>query len=118
MILIYPNDPILYYLLLRGLSFLRFDACGLSISLTVSILFFAMGLVIASLAILGFVYVSLIPSLTIFSVVVTNGFLEDMVLMPDFIFQVFYKSKVILPENCNSCISFAHNIPLRVIKFQ
>ena len=42
------NDIPLSDLLLMDLSFLILDACGLSVSLTVSILFFTMGLVMAS----------------------------------------------------------------------
>ena len=68
------NDPPLSDLLLMDLSFLLLDAYDLSVLLTVSILFFAMRWVMASSTTLGFVSMSLIPSLTIFSVVMTNGF--------------------------------------------
>ena len=46
---------------------------------------------------LGFVIMSLFPSLTIFSLVVTNDFLEDMISVLDFLYPVNYKTKVILP---------------------
>ena len=55
----------------------------------------------ASFTKLGFVSISLTPSLNTFYVVVTNGFLEDMILVLDILYLVCYKTKVILPENCN-----------------
>ena len=45
---------------------------------------------------LGFVSVLFIHSLTIFSVVVTNGFLEDMILVLDLLHMFCHKIKVIL----------------------
>ena len=69
------NDLTLSDLFLMDWSFLLLDACGLSVSLTVSILFFAIGWVIAYFPALAFVYMSEIPSLTIMYVVVTNAFL-------------------------------------------
>ena len=44
---------------------------------------------------LGFVPMSVFPSLTILSVVVTNDFLEDMISVLDLIYPVYYKIKVI-----------------------
>ena len=54
--------------------------------------------VMASLTMLGFVPMSLIISLKIISVVVTNDFLEDMILVLDLLYPFYYKTKVILPE--------------------
>ena len=50
---------------------------------------------------LGFVSMSLISFLTILPVVVTNGFLEDTILVIDILYPVFYKAKVIVLENFN-----------------
>ena len=58
------------------------------------------------------------PFFEYFYVVVTNVFWEDMILLLDFLYPVCYKTKVLLPGTCNYCIAFAHNSPLRVIKFQ
>ena len=58
---------------------------------------------------LGFVSISLIPSLPILYVVATNNFLWYMILVLDIFYLVFYKTKVILSANFNSFISFAHN---------
>ena len=70
---------------------------AVSIFLTVSILFFIMGGVMASFTTLGFVPISLIYSLTIFSIVVTNDFLEDMIPVLDLLYLVYYKTKIIVP---------------------
>ena len=40
---------------------------------------------------------SLIPSLTIFSVVLTNDFLGEMILVIDLLYPVYYKTKLIVP---------------------
>ena len=53
----------------------------------------------ASSTTLGSVSVSLIPYLKFLSVVATNVFLEDMILVLDIFYSVCYKTKVILPEN-------------------
>ena len=58
----------------------------------------AMGGVMAYLTTLGFVLISLIYSLTFFSFVVTNEFLEDMILVLDLLYPIYYKTKLILPE--------------------
>ena len=79
------------------LYFFLLDACGLSVLLTVSIFYFKMGGLMASLTTRGFVSMSLIPSLEILSVVVTNDFLEDMILVLGIIYLVYHKTKVILP---------------------
>ena len=52
----------------------------------------------ASFTTLGSVSMSLIPSLGIFYVVVTNGFLEDMILVLDMFYLVCFKTKVIYPQ--------------------
>ena len=59
------------------------NACDFSVLLTVSILLIAMREVMAFLTTLGFVTMSLIPSLTVLLLVVTNDFLEDMILVLD-----------------------------------
>ena len=56
-----------------------------------------MGVVIASFNKLGFFSMSLIPSLTFLSVLVTNDFLEDMISVLDLLYPVYYKTKVIVP---------------------
>ena len=91
------NDLPLSDLFIMDLSFLILDACGFSVLLTVLILFFSMGVVMASFVTLGFVPISLIPSWEILSVVVTNDFLEDMILVLGLLYPVYYKNKVILP---------------------
>ena len=83
-------------LLLLELSFFILDPCDLYVLLTVSILFFYMGGVMAYFTTLGFVPMSLIPSLAILSVVVTNNFLEDMISLIDLLYPVNYKTKVIV----------------------
>ena len=95
------NDLLLSDLFLIDLSFLLLDTFGLSVLLTVSILFVAMGWLLTYFTILGLVSMSLIPSLGLFSIVETNGFLGDMILMLDFLYTVCYKTKLILPENFN-----------------
>ena len=67
------NDLPLSDLLLLDVSTFLLDDCYLSVLLTVSILFFAMGGVMASFATLGFFPMSVLPSLTIVPVVVTNS---------------------------------------------
>ena len=74
------------------------DACDLSFLLTVSIFFFAIGGVMTYFNILCFVPMSLIPYLTIFSIVVTNDFLEDMISVLDLFYPVYHKTKVIILE--------------------
>ena len=83
----------LSYLLLLDLSFL-FGACNFSVLLTVSILFFAIGGVMYSYTTLGFVPMSVFPSLKILYVVVTNDFLEDMISVLDLLYPVYKKIKV------------------------
>ena len=85
----------LSYLLLLDLSFL-FGACNFSVLLTVSIFFFAIGGVMDSFTTLGFVPMSVFPSLTILYVVVTNDFLEDMISVLDLLYPVYNKIKVII----------------------
>ena len=79
------------------LSFYIFDDFGLSVLFTVSIFFFSMVGVMDSFTTVLFVLVSLIPSSAIFYLVVTNDFLEDMISVLDFLYPVYYKTKVILP---------------------
>ena len=90
------NDLPLSDLLLMDLSPFLFDSCGLSVMLTVSILFFEMGRVMDYLTPLGFSH-AINPLFDKFSVVVTNDFLEDMIFMLDLIYLYYYKTKVILP---------------------
>ena len=92
------NDLTLSDLLLLDLSIFILDACDFSVLLTVSILFFAMGGVMASFTTLGFVPMSLFPSLKFLSVEVTNEFLEDTILVLDLLYPFYYKTKLILPE--------------------
>ena len=76
--------------------FFLLDACGLSFLLTVSILFFSMGVVIDTFTTLGVSHMLLIPSLKFLFVVGSNEFLEDMILVIDIIYPVYYKTKVIV----------------------
>ena len=62
----------------------------------VNIIIFAMGGVMDSFTTLGFVPISLILSLKILSLVATNEFLEDMILVIDPLYPVYYKTKVIV----------------------
>ena len=95
------NDLPLSDSLLVDLSILLLYYCCLFFALTVSILFFSMGGVMAPFSILGFVSMSIIYFLTIMYEVVTNVFLEDIILVLDIIHPVCYKAKVILPESSN-----------------
>ena len=70
-------------------SFFILDACGFSVLLTGLILFFTMEVVMDSLTTSGFVLVSLIPYFIILSLVVTNEFLEDMILVLDLLYPVY-----------------------------
>ena len=72
-----------------------FNAYDFSVLLTVSILFFAMVVVMASFTTLVFVAILLIPSLEKISLVVTNAFLEDMISVLDLLYPFYYKIKVI-----------------------
>ena len=56
-----------------------------------------MEVVMASFTTLGFFLTSLFPFLKILSLVVTNAFLEEMILVLDLIYPVYYKTKIILP---------------------
>ena len=92
-----PNDLPLSDLLLLDLSIFILDAYDFYVLLNVSILFFAMGGVMDSPTTLGSVPMSLIPSLKLLSVVVTNAFLEDMISVLDLLYPGYYKTKVIVP---------------------
>ena len=80
--------------------------------------YFFMQWVLALSTTSGFIYFSLIPSFTILSVVATNGFLEDMILVLYIFYLVCFKTKVILSVNFNSFIAFPHNILLSAMKVQ
>ena len=83
------NDLPLSGLLMVYLYFFLLDACGFYVLMTVSILFFAMVGVMDSFTTVNFFPMSLIPSLEILSVVVTNKFLEDMILVIDILYLVY-----------------------------
>ena len=70
-------------------NYLFFYDFDFSFLLTVSILFFAMGGVVASFTTLGFVPMSVFPSLKILSVIVTNDFLEGMISVLDLLYPVY-----------------------------
>ena len=61
------------------------DACDFSVLSAMSILFFAIGEVMAYFTILGFFPMLIFPSLTLVSVVPTNDFTEEMIPVLDFI---------------------------------
>ena len=89
------NDLPLSDLLLMD-SFFLLGACGFSVLLTVSILFFAMGGVMAYFNTLGFVPMTLNNYLKFFPLVVTNDVLEYMISVLDLLYLVYYKTKVIV----------------------
>ena len=75
----------------------------------------------------GFVPMSLILSLKILLLVVTNAFLEDMISVLDLLYAVYYKSKVIFNSDKNYfqayrrfklVYSLARNSSLRLIKLR
>ena len=82
------NDLPLYDLLLMDLSFFLLDDCGFSILFTVSIFLFEMLGVMNYFTTICFVPMSLIPSLKFSSVVVTNDFLKDIILVLDLIYMI------------------------------
>ena len=70
------------------LSYLLLDACDFSVSLTVSIFFFN-GMSDGFLHHIKFCFHAINPFFDHFYVVVTNGFLEDKILVLDILEQVY-----------------------------
>ena len=94
------NDLPLSDSFLMDLSFLLLDACGFFWVDCVNFIF-CNGSSNGFLFHIGFCFCVINSFLAHFSVVLTNSFLEDMILVLDLLYPVLYKSKIILPENFN-----------------
>ena len=109
------NDILLFDSFQIDLYFLLWEVCLFCLWCQ---FYFSLPWVMSFFTTLGFVSISLIPFLTIFYVVCTNSFLEDIILVLDIFLLVCYKTKVILSVNFNMFIALYHNSLLSAMKVQ
>ena len=113
------NDSTLSNILLLDVSTVFFYACDFSFLLTVSISFFAIGGGMSFFTTIGFVPISVFPSLTTVSLVVTNAFSvssKPPLIFPTFSIELsdFFGNGSLICEDMISVLDILHLVNSRI----